>query len=79
VLKAIANVESEIAGALRGMDVDDQEAVDGRMIDIDGTDNKARLGANATIGCLGGGHPGARGGARASSIRPITASTFRSS
>jgi len=50
VLQAVANVNGEIAGALRGTEGDDQEAVDRRLIELDGTPNKARLGANAILG-----------------------------
>lgn len=50
VLKAIANVEGEIANHLRGRDVGDQEGLDRAMIDLDGTAAKARLGANAMLG-----------------------------
>jgi enolase len=50
VLQAVNNVNGEIAGALRGTEADDQEAVDRRLIDLDGTPNKARLGANAILG-----------------------------
>jgi len=50
VLKAVANVDTEIAEALRGMDVSDQKSVDKRMIELDGTPNKSRLGANAILG-----------------------------
>jgi len=49
VLRAVANVDGPIAEALRGMDVRRQEALDGRLIELDGTDNKAGLGANATL------------------------------
>ncbi|MBN1783512.1 MAG: phosphopyruvate hydratase [Alphaproteobacteria bacterium] len=49
VLKAVANV-SEIASAVIGMDAFDQEALDKKMIELDGTPNKARLGANAILG-----------------------------
>jgi enolase len=49
VLKAVANVNHEIAGAVRGMDADDQHALDRRMIELDGTPNKGRLGANAIL------------------------------
>jgi len=48
VLGAVANVNGEIRGALRGM-APDQEAVDRRMIELDGTPNKDRLGANALL------------------------------
>lgn len=50
VLKACANVDGEIAQAVQGMDVFDQEALDKKMIELDGTDNKGRLGANAILG-----------------------------
>ncbi|HEB93201.1 MAG TPA: phosphopyruvate hydratase [Gammaproteobacteria bacterium] len=50
VLKAVANVNSEIRDALLGMDASDQAAVDQLMIDLDGTENKERLGANAILG-----------------------------
>ncbi len=49
VLKAVSHVEGEIREALRGMEVGEQEALDRRMIELDGTDNKARLGANALL------------------------------
>ena len=50
VTRAVAHVNDEIAVAVRGMDADDQSGVDKRMIDLDGTPNKARLGANAILG-----------------------------
>ncbi len=50
VLTAVANVNGEIAEALRGTEAGEQEAVDRRLIDLDGTPNKARLGANAILG-----------------------------
>lgn len=50
VLGAIGNVEGAIADALRGRNAADQSDVDQRMIDLDGTGNKARLGANAILG-----------------------------
>jgi enolase len=50
VTRAVAHVNDEIAIAVRGMDADDQRGVDRRMIDLDGTPNKARLGANAILG-----------------------------
>ncbi len=49
VLKAVANVNGEIARALRGRDARDQAAIDRSLIALDGTPNKARLGANATV------------------------------
>ncbi len=49
VLKAVANVEGELRQAVTGMEVADQAAIDRRMIELDGTDNKGRLGANAIL------------------------------
>jgi len=49
VLKAVANVNEEIAKAVVGLDAADQRALDKRMIDLDGTPTKARLGANAIL------------------------------
>ena len=49
VLKAVANVNNTIASALIGMDASDQSAIDRRMILLDGTENKSRLGANAIL------------------------------
>ncbi|MBU2935614.1 MULTISPECIES: phosphopyruvate hydratase [Pacificibacter] len=50
VLEAVAAVNGEIAEALVGMDATEQEAIDAVMIELDGTPNKARLGANAILG-----------------------------
>jgi enolase len=50
VLNAIRNITEDIAPRLRGMDSHDQIAVDNTMIDLDGTENKTRLGANAILG-----------------------------
>ncbi|MDH3713898.1 MAG: phosphopyruvate hydratase [Gammaproteobacteria bacterium] len=49
VTRAVSNVHEEIAPALRGMDVNDQRAIDTTMLQLDGSDNKARLGANAIL------------------------------
>ena len=49
VLKAVENVNGEIAEALGGMDAADQRALDAKMVDLDGTANKGRLGANAIL------------------------------
>lgn len=49
VLKAVANVNTEIRAALVGMEATDQQALDTRMIELDGTENKHRLGANAIL------------------------------
>ncbi|MBK5110593.1 MAG: phosphopyruvate hydratase [Thermoleophilia bacterium] len=48
--QAVANVNGEIADALIGFDVTDQAGLDRLMIELDGTDNKGRLGANAILG-----------------------------
>lgn len=50
VLKAVENVNTKIAEALVGVDVFEQNAIDKIMIDLDGTENKANLGANAILG-----------------------------
>jgi enolase len=50
VLKAVDNVNSKIAPELIGLDPRDQEAIDKLMIELDGTPNKAKLGANAILG-----------------------------
>src|SRR5499425_2808099 len=49
VLKAVANVNSEITKAVVGLDASDQRALDKRMIELDGTPTKSRLGANAIL------------------------------
>ncbi|HHO68475.1 MAG TPA: phosphopyruvate hydratase, partial [Gammaproteobacteria bacterium] len=49
VLKAVANANGEIRDAVTGMDAADQQAIDAKMIELDGTDNKGRLGANAIL------------------------------
>ena len=51
VLHAVRNVDGEIAGAIRGADADDQRALDAALVELDGTKNKSRLGANAILGC----------------------------
>ena len=50
VAKAVANVEDEIAPAILGFDASEQRLIDQTMIDLDGTANKERLGANAILG-----------------------------
>ncbi|HET7930417.1 MAG TPA: phosphopyruvate hydratase [Rhodanobacteraceae bacterium] len=50
VLNAVANVNGEIAKALAGFDAADQKGLDAKLIALDGTPNKSRLGANATLG-----------------------------
>ena len=49
VRRAVENANGEIREALLGMQADDQERIDRRMIELDGTDNKSRLGANAIL------------------------------
>jgi len=49
VRRAVANVNDVLAPALRGMDAADQTALDAKLIALDGTENKARLGANALL------------------------------
>jgi enolase len=51
VTQAVANVNGEIASLLLGRDAAEQEDVDRALIDLDGTPNKGRLGANAILGC----------------------------
>ncbi|MFC1948639.1 phosphopyruvate hydratase [Chloroflexota bacterium] len=50
VLRAVENANKEIAAALVGMPVGDQAAIDKKLIELDGTENKSRLGANAILG-----------------------------
>lgn len=50
VLKAVAHVEGEIADVLEGLEALDQRGIDQALVDLDGTDNKGRLGANAILG-----------------------------
>ena len=50
VLTAVANINGEIAASLIGRSAKDQTAIDQQMIDLDGTENKSRLGANALLG-----------------------------
>ena len=50
VTRAVANVDGEIASALAGLEARDQAEVDGELIELDGTPNKSRLGANAILG-----------------------------
>ncbi len=49
VLKAVSHINTEIAEAVLGLDASEQSFLDKTMIDLDGTDNKSRLGANATL------------------------------
>ncbi|MBV14299.1 MAG: phosphopyruvate hydratase [Actinobacteria bacterium] len=50
VSTAVANVNGELAAAVRGLDASDQRTVDRALLDADGTDDKGRLGANAILG-----------------------------
>lgn len=50
VLKAVANINSIIDEALKGFDVCDQKAIDAKLLELDGTENKSNLGANAILG-----------------------------
>ena len=50
VLKAVQNVNSTLAEAVEGMEVSDQAELDARMIEVDGTENKGAMGANAILG-----------------------------
>ncbi len=50
VLKAVAGVNDKLASSLAGLDARDQEMIDGLLRQLDGTENKARLGANAILG-----------------------------
>jgi enolase len=50
VTRAVQNVDGEIAAALTGMDAADQEELDRALVELDGTPNKSRLGANAILG-----------------------------
>jgi enolase len=65
VLKAVANVNNEIAKAVMGLDAGDQRALDKRMIELDGTPTKSRLGANAILAVS---MAAARGAAAAQSL-----------
>jgi enolase len=51
VLRAVENVEREIGPALAGVSADDQGGLDRLLLELDGTPNKSRLGANAVLGC----------------------------
>src|SRR5512137_3006582 len=49
VLRAVENINTEISEAIMGLDATEQAYIDKTLIELDGTDNKARLGANATL------------------------------
>jgi enolase len=64
-LKAVQNVNTEIAKALKGKDAADQKALDRALLALDGTENKARLGANALLGAsLAAAHAAANAAAK---------------
>jgi enolase len=71
VLEAVANVNGEIADAVRGRDVVDQEGLDRTLIELDGTPNKGRLGANAILGVSLASAKAAASGAGASLFRHL--------
>ena len=50
VTKAVAAVKGPIAGALKGLDAADQKLIDSKLIELDGSENKRNLGANAILG-----------------------------
>src|SRR5436853_7603286 len=50
VSRAVEHVNGEIAAAMRGLEASDQRALDEKLIELDGTPNKGRLGANAILG-----------------------------
>ena len=54
VLKAVENVNKIIAEQLIGFDVTDQNGIDKRMLELDGTENKSKLGANAQFRSING-------------------------
>jgi enolase len=71
VTQAVANVDGEIATAVAGLDAADQEALDRRLIELDGTPNKGRLGANAILGVSLAVAKAAAGEARVSLFRHL--------
>jgi enolase len=71
VLRAVANVNGEIADAVRGRDVLDQEGLDRTLTELDGTPNKGRLGANAILGVSLASAKAAAGAAGASLYRHL--------
>ena len=49
VLRAVENINTEISEAIMGLDAQEQSFIDSTLVDLDGTDNKGRLGANAML------------------------------
>jgi enolase len=72
VTKAVAHVTGEIAAALKGQDAGSQHAIDRTLIDLDGTPNKARLGANAILGVSMAAARASAAGARVPLYRYLT-------
>ena len=68
VLRAVENVNTEIAEAIMGLDATEQSFIDQTLIDLDGSGNKSRLGANAILAVSLGGRQSRGGGIRASAI-----------
>ncbi len=71
VLRAAGNVNGEIAAAVKGLPVDDQAALDRRLIELDGTPAKSRLGANAILGVSLAAAPAAAAARGAPLSRPL--------
>ena len=76
VKKAVQAVLDEIAPAVIGLNADDQRLVDQALLDLDGTPDKSRLGANAILGRLAGGGQGRRRFGRAAAV-PLPGRTQR--
>lgn len=69
VLKAISHINSEICDAVTGLDYRNQRLIDNTLISMDGTPNKSRLGANATLGVSMARMPPSRQGSRSAALR----------
>ena len=68
VLRAVENVNTEICEAIIGLDAVEQALVDQTLIELDGTENKSRLGANAHAGGIAGGRQGGGRGIRVAAV-----------
>ena len=68
VLKAVESVNTEISEAIVGLDASEQAFIDKTLIDLDGTENKSRLGANAHAGGVDGGGQGRGRGVRPAAV-----------
>jgi enolase len=77
VRRAVENVRGEIAAAVRGLDAADQEGLDRRLVALDGTPNKGRLGANAILGVSLAGAKAAAAEAGVSLFRHLGGSVAR--